>query len=193
MTRRTGAAQAPDPPNTAVSTADRLDELRRNAERTVIQMAQQISEQTNGRPLTDDELERLRDGRLAVHGTELRAYDDEGNCTDTQAASDTSAVWRLGWNRLAETSATSAPKTSRATPQPRTRSRESHRSRPGQRRTRRATSGRTPDDPDSPSDSDPPPLPYRIAGPAVDSSGVEAAFLKILHRRHPGTSWEVVA
>ena len=34
-------------------------------------------------------------------------------------------------------------------------------------------------------------LPLTIAGPAVDDRAVEAAFLTILTRRHPGTRWEV--
>ena len=71
-----------------------------------------------------------------------------------------------------------------------TRSRESHRTRPGQRRSRRTSAARSPDDDSGPGEP-PPPLPWRIAGPADDNRGVESAFLSILTRRHPGKRWEV--
>ena len=84
--------------------------------------------------------------------------------------------------------------TSAAISPTRSRGRE-RRSRPGPRRTRRGSrrvGGRSPDDDsEGPSDSDPPPLPLRIVGTAGDDSAVESAFLSILHRRHPGTRWEV--
>jgi hypothetical protein len=73
----------------------------------------------------------------------------------------------------------------------RNRSRESRRTRPGQRRTRRSTSAARSSDDDSGPSSEPPPLPYRIAGPVGDTRGVERAFLTILARRHPDTRWEV--
>ena len=90
----------------------------------------------------------------------------------------------------AETHATT---TARVMTRPRqqARSRESHRTRLGQRRTRRTSAARSPDDDSGPSSEPPPPLPFRIAGPANDPRAQEAAFLAVLNRRHPSRSWSI--
>jgi hypothetical protein len=56
------------------------------------------------------------------------------------------------------------------------------------RTARKVSSGRSPDDPE-PADP-PPPLPWRLGASAGDNSGVEAAFVAILNRRH-GTRWTI--
>jgi hypothetical protein len=81
------------------------------------------------------------------------------------------------------------PRAVRATTPTRTRAR-TRESRRDQRRTRRTASSTSGGDDDSGPSAEPPSLPYRIAGPAGDSRGVEAAFLKILTDRH-GQTWRI--
>jgi hypothetical protein len=76
----------------------------------------------------------------------------------------------------------------------RSRTRESHRDRSGQRRS--PSRARAPDDDSGPSSEPPPPplpLPLTIAGPAGgdDDGAVGAALLSILTRRHPAVRWEL--
>jgi hypothetical protein len=92
--------------------------------------------------------------------------------------------------RVAMAEATERNRTERKSRQL-TRSRQSHRTRPGQRNTRRNSAARSSDDDSGPSSEPPPPLPCRIAGPVGDDSAVQAAFLSILSRKHHGTHWEV--